>query len=409
MKRHDHRLQRDARNGNWFIWLQRSGRKKYFNLGPNRRKAAQKLLCLETQVAAGQIEFVEQGVRPPTPPQQMTLEELAALHLKYVKEHSPDSTFKLRQHYVSMFFGFAEVLLVSELTNQLVDSFYQWVRRNHSRGPNGGRHALEETKAFLKWGQDHGHCTNPITKWPKVKYEPPETKNFRDDELLALLRLVPTDFRDLLTFCFLTGLRPQEIRIVTVGNVVRFEGRPVALFIEHHKTSASSRSHRPRSVPLSDAAAEIAQRLGAGRRDNDCLFPNTDGLPYTTRAIRQRLVRWCKKCGITAKPTYALRHGFGVKQGLLKTNQGVLMGLMGHTSIKTTTRYQLNIDEASVNAVKELDGHFSRILGASDANAVNAKVLPIGPPSASNTSQEPEKQPVSAAKLVRNPCPDQAA
>lgn len=261
-----------------------------------------------------------------------------------------------------MFFNYTKAVLVSQLTNQQVESFYQWVRKHHSRSQNGGRHAIEELKAFLKWGQKEGLCRNPITDWPKVKHEPQDTKDFSDQELATLLQHLPNDLRDLVTFCVLTGLRPQEVRGLTIGNIMRYEGKPVALRIEHHKTSASSRSHKSRSVPLASVAVEIVERQSANRPESACIFLNDDGHPYTTRTLRQRIKRWCKKAGIKARPTYALRHVFGVKQGLLKTNQAVIAGLMGHSNLKTTTRYMLNIDEASLNAVSELGEHVSRIL-----------------------------------------------
>lgn len=388
MNRRHHRLQRDARNGNWFVWLQQDGAKRYFNLGPNKRNARKQLEQIEAEKTAGRLTFVRQETTASESVDGSTdiaIEELAVQHLAYVKAHSPDSTFQVRQHYVSMFFNFTKVVLVSQLTNQLIEKFYQWVRKYHSRSPNGGRHAIEELKAFLKWGQKEGLCRNPITDWPKVKHEPQDTKDFSDQELATLLQHMPNDLRELVTFCVLTGLRPQEVRGLTIGNIIRYEGKPVALRIEHHKTSESSRSHKPRSVPLASVAAEIIERRSADRRESACIFLNDDGQPYSTRTLRQRIKRWCIRAGIKPRPTYALRHVFGVKQGLLKTNQAVIAGLMGHSNLKTTTRYMLNIDEASLNAVSELGEHVSRILAAGErtnsepsaAGEKNPKSVPI--------------------------------
>ena len=371
MKRH-HKMILDPRNGNWFVWVQRDGARRYFNLGRNKRKAETRLEQIETEVGAGLVTFVQVDPANADKTQGMSVEELAVRHLKYVKDRAADATFQLRKHYVSMFVEFVKQANVSEVTNEHVDDFYQWVRKHHSRSPNGGRHAVEEIKPLLKWGQEQGLCLNPITRWPKITHEPPETKEFSDEELALLFQHLPADLKDLVMFGILTGLRPQEVRGLTVGHIVRFDGKPTALKIEHHKTSRSSRAHKARSVPLSPLAAEIIDRHCLNRRPSQHVFLNDDGQPYITRTLRQRIKRWCGKAGIKPRPTYALRHVFGVKQGILKTNQAVIAGLMGHSNLKTTTRYMINVDAASCTAVVELDNHMSRLLAAANSKPKTA-------------------------------------
>ena len=65
--------------------------------------------------------------------------------------------------------------------------------------------------------------------------------------------------------------------------------------------------------------------------------------------------KWCKAAGLEKGCAYGLRHTFGTKQGVCKTNQAVIAQLMGHSSISTTMRYMANNSEAHPQAVNDME------------------------------------------------------
>ena len=50
-----HRIQKDPRNGNYFIRLQVDGKRKYFNLGTRAKGARRELARLEKRMANGEL------------------------------------------------------------------------------------------------------------------------------------------------------------------------------------------------------------------------------------------------------------------------------------------------------------------------------------------------------------------
>lgn len=155
-------------------------------------------------------------------------------------------------------------------------------------------------------------------------------------------------------FGTLTGLRPQELRLVRRPNIIKDDQGRQYVHIEQHKTSASARVHLPRTVPLSAEAAEILVRQLAKHPTSEFVFLNEDGKPYTAVGLRQRLQRWCRRAGVPVMPPYALRHVFGTRQGNNGTNQAIISQLMGHSNLQTAARYMVNCDPAHLGAVDRM-------------------------------------------------------
>ncbi len=164
----------------------------------------------------------------------------------------------------------------------------------------------------------------------------------------------------MLLFGLLTGLRPQELRLLHKRDFLVHDGL-IYLNVEHHKTSKQSKYSRPRSIPLCCVAAEIYRRALECFPSKENLFLTAAGTPYTKDTLRQKLIRGCDRAGIPRKPPYALRHTFGTTQALTKTNQTILAQLMGHRSINTTSRYIANLSEAHQNAVSDMEKCFKAI------------------------------------------------
>lgn len=178
---------------------------------------------------------------------------------------------------------------------------------------------------------------------------PPLTKRFTDEDLTALLDCIKPmapDFHDMVVFALLTGLRPPKLRE-----------------LQRHKTAKSTREPGKRTIPLVPEAVEILGRQIGTHSWRKHVFLNEAGKPYTASVLRQRLKRWCKRAGIQPRPPYALRHTFGPQEAEADINQTVLAQIMGHTQLRTTSRYIAHNAAHHRKAIGAISGRIKKIAG----------------------------------------------
>ena len=327
---------------------------KRVNLGKNIRKATERLRELEDALKRAELQEAKAQAKPTLVVadggKAVHIKELAVRHLKWVKENRAEGTFIHRQQFICQFLDYIGDKKVLEITFNELDSYYTYVRKYHSRSPNGGNHALRDIKTMFHWGEEFGVCDCPVKKFPKVCHNPPTTKKFTKEEIAKLLAVVKPDFADLIRFAIMTGLRPIEIR--TLKNTdIEFGDNGACVRIEHHKTSGTSKVPLPRSVPLTKEALEIVQRQIGRHPKTSFVFLSGRRTPYDRNSLRIRLERACRKAKIPQRPPYAWRHFFGTMQGANGTNLAVIAQLMGHSTIQMSCRYISNSDEAHLKAV----------------------------------------------------------
>ncbi|MEI6211900.1 MAG: site-specific integrase, partial [bacterium] len=375
--RQEHTLQRDRRNGNYFVWLQRGGSKSYFNLGPNKRKAGERLREIQQDVTTGKISFghIETSqVVQCNGKKDIHIKELAVRHLESVSAKRALGTLKVRQHYVLQFLDFVGECMVSEVSCALLEKFHLWAKRKHSRGPNGGNEAIANIKAMLLWGQEAELCDLALRKFPKLIRTPPETKRIPYDDLAKLLATTDDDLRDMLWFGFMTGLRPKELMELKRSNFLTGGNGSPYIVIERHKTSRSSRTPRPRSVPLCPDAHAIVLRLLAKHPDSDIVFLNGCGTPYTRYSFKTRLARLCRRAKTSRVYTpYALRHTFASMESDAGVETTGLARLMGHTTTRTLERYVVNTAEHHLKGVTAVQDRIRSVIQQAAGDKMETK------------------------------------
>ncbi len=362
---------RPGRNGEYYVRIQVGGIRKRFTLSRNKRQSEEMLRELERNILAGKLPFARQEttqIVASDGSRDMRIEELVVRHLEWVKANRAAGTFGNRKLFANQFLEFIREYMpqgscmVSQVTRPTLSDFHVWARKRHGRNANAGNEALVSVKAMFNWAVKEEVCDHNIRAFPPITRLPPETRTFSDDELRRLLAILPDDFRDVVEFGVLTGLRPKELRELKWQNVMDAGERKV-IRIEHHKTSSTARIHKPRSVPLNKRAEEIVSRQKILHPHSESVFINTNGLPYTKSALFHRLQRWCKKEKIHGMP-YSLRHTFGTMQAQCKTNQAVISQVMGHTSLQTTARYISNNTNSHFQAVDDAEKQMESVLSA---------------------------------------------
>jgi integrase len=158
-----------------------------------------------------------------------------------------------------------------------------------------------------------------------------ESRLTPSDYAAILKHINDQPFRDLVTFAWETGCRPQEVRHIEARHV-----RLDATRIEIPPAEAKGK-RRWRIIYLSPAAIEIVARLMAAHADGK-LFRNVDGNPWKPFAIGSRFYRLKAKLG-RRFAAYDFRHAFATR----KVKEGVdpitLSGLLGHKDAAMLCRH----------------------------------------------------------------------
>ena len=199
---------------------------------------------------------------------------------------------------------------------------------------------LAMLRSIFRFAVDHDYCEKDPTRSIKLKREVPVKLYEVNDELINRLA-VAVDWLEeryprtscLVELLLLTGMRLGEALSLKWGDVD---------FTLLQITLRTTKSGRPRHVPISDECSDVLDRLAEVTADfpeDGWLFPSSFGLSHMTRPVRP----WKKACRAARLPLslrfHDLRHIFAsacVKDGIpLYTVQG----LLGHSSIRMTERY----------------------------------------------------------------------
>jgi integrase len=157
-----------------------------------------------------------------------------------------------------------------------------------------------------------------------------------------MLTLTPTEtFRDLITVCWETGCRPQEIWAVEKRHLDVVNKRWV------FPASEAKGKRKIRVVYLTDGALAICQRL-AKEHPQGPLFRNRDGLPWTRFAVSLVFARMKKHLG----QKYALvdfRHTFATRSLKNGVDPVTLATLLGHADGSMLCRTYAHVDQDDVH------------------------------------------------------------
>ncbi len=362
-----HTLRKDPRNGRYYTRIQRDGVMKRFTFSTNRRKAEQELRELEDSIETGKKSFAALANIhvDKTEPQDITIAELVGLYLDWVEANRAAGTLQTARYNLIPFVKVFGECKVSDLNMLTLTKYYGYVKKHCGNSDNAGNHHMRSAKTMLLWGEQMELCVCPVRRFPAIREMPARTKKFSDEELVLLLQHIHDDFREMIVFGLLTGLRPQELRGLRRQHIR--QGEPCwSVVLERHKTIRSAEIAQPRCVPLSSEAAAIVQRQLATHSHSDFIFLNSRGTPYKANGFRLRLKRACKRAGVEQKPPYALRHYFGTKRAAAGLNQTVLAQIMGHTKLQTTSRYIAPVPDYHQKAVEAMEKDLSVLLAQTD-------------------------------------------
>jgi integrase/recombinase XerC len=220
-------------------------------------------------------------------------------------------------------------------------------------------HEIQAVQRLFNWACNDAEILerNPF----RTIKRPPlgERKRILDRRTEVMLRRGSSPaFRHLLLCLGETIGRPQEARTLQWENVW-WAGKPIGttealaagdgVFQLHDYKSRRRRSdpNKTRSVPITPRLGRLLARLCRGKKElTGPIFLNSRGRPWSSNAIRLR-VRWLRKKLKLHKDengenvvAYTMRHTHATWAAAAGVRDRLLAELMGHTTTRTTARYQ---------------------------------------------------------------------
>ncbi len=138
-----------------------------------------------------------------------------------------------------------------------------------------------------------------------------------------------------------TGLRLGEIIPLRWSDLDLLDGVMIVSRGMSAGVETSTKSRRPRSVPLAEQALEELTAL-RGREHfmgrDDHVFCRADGGPIDRATLRQRFIRAQEEAGVRVRRFHDLRHTFG-SLAMRRFDLVAVKNMMGHARLSTTERY----------------------------------------------------------------------
>jgi integrase len=265
------------------------------------------------------------------------------LFLEWTKAHRAPRTFEWYQERTQAFVNFKPKdgsFVAADLTVDEMKPFHvqQWVDSHPDWSNSHKRNGMIAMQRAFNWAERIGH----IDKSP-IRYleKPPAGRReqvIKPDEYARMLaEYADQQFRDVLAFCWETGARPQEVRVIEARHLDLSRSRVVLPPVE------AKGKKRHRVIYLNQTALAIVRRLSC-RWPEGPMFRNRNDRPWTSVSFNCRFCRLQEKLG-TKYALYAFRHTFANR--LLESGIDALTvsTLLGHVDGTMLARVYSHLDQ----------------------------------------------------------------
>lgn len=298
------------------VWYVQIG-KKQINLGRDKKKAETKANQLIREAMRNE------GVAPAG---GYTVGEIVASYKSWLEKNRAPTTASVLGGVLDRFLSAAKCsdLPAHKLTPPIVQVFIDSHPADTS--PTTIHTYITNIGGMMNWAVKYGMAeSNPIEKMPKPT--PRVRQDFLTADQFAVLLDIPHDaaFSDWVRVMLETGARAQEMFKLRSEH---YSNGRFTLAIEDSKGKK-----RSRVIYCPPAAAAIVERLIAENGPGP-IFLNSQGQPWNSQAIVQRMRRLKKKLGLPKLCATMLRHSFAHYRLTQGQDPVIVAKLMGHVDTK---------------------------------------------------------------------------
>lgn len=245
------------------------------------------------------------------------------------------STYRHYRAYISNYFKpKIGKLDIKELDFGKLNEFKDWLAAQGIKIKTR-RNVMNALHAFTRWAWQRG-VIRAMPPFPEIQGDDSEVKiALVRDQQDAMLLNIPEDHRDIFEFGFETGLRPGELCVVKVSDLVP-DGIVIQRTLSCGTIRETTKAKNKRAIPLSDRALEIAKKHASGKLPFGFLFTSpVTGKYYSTEFLRKL---WAEKNPKTVTLYEAMRHSF-CTQIVGSSDIATAKALMRHSDIRSTEAY----------------------------------------------------------------------
>ena len=255
----------------------------------------------------------------------LTVAEVFDKFLDWCQKHREQRTYEGYLEYTQQFLDHLKDRATQPSASLRPFHVVEWVDSHDGWNDTTRRNAITHVQRPFNWAAKMAYIdTNPVRYVDKPPARRRENPILPADFTAIMAKVKDEPFRDLLSFAWETGCRPQEARHIELRHVEMGSRRIVI-----PPKEAKGRKHY-RIIRLTDAALEIVRRHMDGRKDGK-LFLNTNGSPWKVHAICNRFSRLKQKLGKSFS-AYSLRHGFAQRMLENGIDHLTVAELMGHAN-----------------------------------------------------------------------------
>lgn len=252
-----------------------------------------------------------------------------------------DKRMTLRRHLLPAF----GALRIDEIDTAAIDSFAAEKIRAELR-PKTVNNILSILRTCLATAADWGIVRSaPRIHWRKVPE--PRYRVLTETEEQALLSAVPDGFwRALIIFFLHTGVRFSEAAAVRWDDLELNRDAPIVHICRGGARGipGDTKTGSHRTLPLTkEVIAELNRLPHLGER----IFPTSSGGMMDPASKAKYLHRFSDWANVERFGWHVLRHTFATRMAAAGVPVHVLQRLLGHTSIKMTTRY-VHVDQSTL-------------------------------------------------------------
>jgi integrase/recombinase XerC len=270
-------------------------------------------------------------------PDGISIAQLFEKYLEWCKLHREPRTYEGYVWHLQKFCDHLKDTVYDPAVSLKPYHVNEWLDAHSNWGQTYRRNAIASVKRAYAWGEEEGHIEGSPLKRLKKPMAKRREKVISPEEYERIIGCYePTDsFREFLEFCWASGCRPIEARMLE-GRHVNLEKKLIA--IPPHEAKGRKRW---RIIRLEGRALEVVQRrMREGR-----LFVNRDGQPWTTSSINCRFGRLKSKLGVKYF-SYAFRHSFATRLLVRGVDHLTVAELMGHVDGVTLAKTYQHLDQA---------------------------------------------------------------
>jgi integrase/recombinase XerD len=255
-------------------------------------------------------------------------------YLEWSRLHDSEKTYKNKKRMLfSNILAYFGGLRPDLITRQTIEAYQQkrleQIKKDRKGRYNGRRAVNLELMCLsnlVKWGVEHGLCSEPLVKVRALSYKRPMPSVLSLEETVAFFEALTPLYRPLFLCLYQAGMRKTEALSLKWEDV-NFQTGYLRILGKRNKE---------RFVPMTRS---LVMALSSLPRDNEYVFTNPrTGKPFVE--LRKAIKSACKKAKITKKLTpHTLRHSFATHLLELGHDIRFIQVLLGHEQISTTQIY----------------------------------------------------------------------